>query len=68
MLLRAARGLLIDLPSLWMVGDSDSDVQAGKNAGCKTVWILSSGVAPGTDADFYAVSLLQAAQKLIEIG
>jgi|SRR5579864_130037 len=68
MLFRAAKEHLIDLPSSWMVGDSDSDVRAGKNAGCKTVRILRNGATHETDADFFAVSLLQAAQKLAEIG
>ena len=37
MLLQAAKDFHIDLSESWMVGDSDRDVLAGKNAGCKTV-------------------------------
>ena len=37
MILQAARDFHIDLSASWMVGDSDRDVLAGKNAGCKTV-------------------------------
>ena len=37
MLLQAAKDFHIDLSGSWMVGDSDRDVLAGKNAGCKTV-------------------------------
>ena len=36
MLLGAARAHGIDLPASWMIGDSDIDIEAGRNAGCKT--------------------------------
>lgn len=39
MLLAAARDLHINLPSSWMIGDGLNDVQAGKNAGCRTILI-----------------------------
>ena len=39
MLLQAARDFNIDLSKSVMVGDSGSDVEAGKNAGCKTLKI-----------------------------
>ena len=39
MLLEAARNFNIDLSESWMVGDSDNDMEAGKNAGCKTAYI-----------------------------
>lgn len=37
LLLRAARDFHIDLAASYMVGDSDSDVQCGRNAGCTPV-------------------------------
>ena len=37
MLLEAAAALGIDLSASWMVGDTDSDVLAGRAAGCGTV-------------------------------
>ena len=37
MLLQAARDFNIDLSKSWMVGDSESDIQAGKTAGCQTL-------------------------------
>jgi D-glycero-D-manno-heptose 1,7-bisphosphate phosphatase len=43
MLLEAARSRGIDLPSSWMVGDSDIDVEAGRRAGCKTVLLRETG-------------------------
>lgn len=39
MLLRAARNFNIDLSQSWMVGDRESDIKAGKSAGCKTCFI-----------------------------
>ena len=36
MLLQAAKEFHIDLAESWMVGDCESDILAGKNAGCKT--------------------------------
>ena len=37
MLLAAAAELEIELPLSWMIGDSDSDVEAGVRAGCRTI-------------------------------
>lgn len=39
LLLKAADALDIELESSYMIGDSDSDVQAGDAAGCKTIKI-----------------------------
>lgn len=39
MLLKAAKAFNIDLSQSWMIGDSESDILAGKSAGCKTVLI-----------------------------
>lgn len=39
MLLKAAEDFNIDLSRSWTVGDGKNDVEAGKNAGCKTVLI-----------------------------
>jgi D-glycero-D-manno-heptose 1,7-bisphosphate phosphatase len=39
MLLRAARELGLDLARSWMVGDRWRDVDCGRNAGCRTVFI-----------------------------
>jgi D-glycero-D-manno-heptose 1,7-bisphosphate phosphatase len=54
MLLAAARETGIDLARSWMVGDTDSDVLAGRAAGCDTILVQHSesahkrgaGVAP----------------------
>ncbi len=39
MIYKAAEKYNIDLSESWMVGDGERDVQAGKNAGCKTAFI-----------------------------
>lgn len=39
LLLQAARDMSIDLSPSWMIGDNLTDIQAGKNAGTKTMLI-----------------------------
>ena len=39
MLLKAAEEFNIDLEQSWMIGDSENDIEAGKAAGCKTIFI-----------------------------
>ena len=67
MLLQAAREHEIDLGASWMIGDSEADVAAGKNAGCRTVLLdprtNSSACAP----DLIASSLLDATEKILEL-
>ena len=43
MLQRAARDLNLDLAASWMVGDSASDILAGRNAGCRGGILLRTG-------------------------
>lgn len=45
MLLSAADELSIDLAASWMIGDTDSDVLAGRAAGCSTVLVEYPGSA-----------------------
>lgn len=49
MLLMAARDFNIDLSQSWMIGDSENDVKAGKEAGCKTVLLSNNIKAYGQD-------------------
>lgn len=75
MLLEAARSRGIDLPSSWMVGDSDIDVEAGRGAGCKTALLREtrgSIVGPmrthegqRQEADIVASSLLEAIRQIL---
>lgn len=41
LLLKAVEDLNIDLNSSWMIGDSDSDIEAAKSTGCKSIKINS---------------------------
>lgn len=76
MLLDAARSRSIDLRASWMIGDSDIDVEAGRNAGCKTVRLLTADEivdGPGrflakpeyADADIVAPSLFDAICQIL---
>jgi D-glycero-D-manno-heptose 1,7-bisphosphate phosphatase len=73
MLLNAARSRGIELSASWMIGDSEIDVEAGRNAGCKTVRLLptnealdKAGRLPGTprQADIVAATLLDAIRQI----
>lgn len=46
MLLLAAKELEIDLSRSWMIGDSPTDVQAGVNAGCRTILLRRASSSP----------------------
>jgi D-glycero-D-manno-heptose 1,7-bisphosphate phosphatase len=63
MLLEAAAKWGIDLANSWMMGDSISDVQAGRAAGCRTILVGDFQTANVPEADFIVPSL-QAAQHL----
>ena len=61
MLLKAAEDFNIDLGRSWMVGDGRHDVEAGRNAGCRTA--LIGGEAWGQDAS--VSSLLDFAKNIL---
>jgi D-glycero-D-manno-heptose 1,7-bisphosphate phosphatase len=63
MLFELGNDLGIDLVSSWMIGDSDSDVAAGRAAGCRTALVGSA--KDGTAVDVVAPSLLQAAELIL---
>jgi D-glycero-D-manno-heptose 1,7-bisphosphate phosphatase len=64
MLLDAASELGIDISASVMVGDRETDIAAGKAAGCKTIFI---GDFLGTAADFVAPSLILAIDWLLAL-
>lgn len=61
LLLQAAKDFDIDLSNSWMVGDHQSDVMAGVNAGTKTI-LVQTGNTPetSTQAAYTAPHLLDA--------
>ncbi len=74
MLLNAARSLGLELAASWMIGDSDIDIEAGKNAGCKTARLLAINEiaaeperrsATPIRADIVAPSLLDAIRRIL---
>ena len=70
MLFAAARELDIDLEQSWIVGDDDRYIQAGRNAGCRTILIDSHSTSPlvqrgAAQADYRAVNLVEAANCII---
>jgi D-glycero-D-manno-heptose 1,7-bisphosphate phosphatase len=74
MLFEAARLRNLDLSSSWMIGDSDADILAGKNAGCRTVRVspenpqaqgTESGASKTCTADILAASLLDAVPPIL---
>lgn len=74
MLLEAAQSRNLDLAASWMIGDSDSDIQAGKNAGCRTARLSETKqmameqeneANASIDADVVASSLLDAVPQIL---
>ncbi len=71
MLLKAAEELGLDLGRSWMIGDTDTDVRAGKAAGCRTVLIECAGSAHkragGTSPDLLASNLADGVAQLLDL-
>jgi D-glycero-D-manno-heptose 1,7-bisphosphate phosphatase len=74
MLLDAARSRGIELGASWMIGDSDIDMEAGKNAGCRTARLRATSetvdeprrcCARPSYADIFAPSLLDAIRQIL---
>lgn len=57
---RDAHGL--DMAQSWMVGDRDTDIQCGRAAGVRTMYIAEGG---STGADHFAASLNQAGDIIL---
>jgi len=66
MLLEAARAHSIDLTASWMIGDSDIDVEAGRNAGCRTARVLRNGETATRNSDVFGSSLVEAVLQLLK--
>lgn len=64
LLLQAASDLNIDLASSWMIGDSESDLLAGRAAGCKVA--LLTREPQNMKADVACQSVLAFAQQLFQ--
>jgi D-glycero-D-manno-heptose 1,7-bisphosphate phosphatase len=65
--LRSARSLDADLATSFVVGDRWRDIEAGKAAGCSSIWIdWGYAEKAPTAQDFRATSLLDAAKWILE--
>ena len=64
MLLKAAQDYHIDLANSWMIGDRESDIKAGKAAGCKT--ILVGNIPSSEKADYFYQNLSEAVNYILE--
>ncbi len=64
MILKASKDFNIDLSQSFMIGDSEVDILAGKNAGCNT--ILVSSKYQNLGEDYYISSLDEAVSIIID--
>ncbi|MHC1702329.1 MAG: HAD-IIIA family hydrolase [Tenuifilaceae bacterium] len=67
MLLQAAKDYNLNLSKSWFIGDSESDIKAGKTAGCKTI-AVRSGRSKGyfkTQPDFWFENLKEATSFIV---
>lgn len=67
MFIKASRDFNIDLNLSWMVGDGYRDIQAGKNAGCKTILICNDYCEDDKNfgQDLTVRSLLEAVEEIL---
>lgn len=68
LLFKAAKDFGINLRLSWMIGDSKSDIEAGKKAGCKTILVNNSYNDSEINADLKAKNLSEAVDNLIDYG
>ena len=72
MLLQACRELELEASASWMIGDSLSDILAGRNAGCKGSILVRTGYGEKVDAEAHgfrhvAKDLAEAARMVVEL-
>jgi D-glycero-D-manno-heptose 1,7-bisphosphate phosphatase len=50
MIHQAAERLALDLSKSWVIGDAPRDIEAGKAAGCRTIWFKDPKLPPSSSA------------------
>lgn len=61
----AAREHGLDLTSSWMIGDRESDILTGRNAGCSTIWLRNTEFTVAPDLpDFIAADWAEIYRKV----
>ncbi len=70
LLLQAAEEHKIDLHKSFMIGDRWKDIEAGRRAGCKTIWLNYhyAEKAPEPAPDFIAANLLEATRWILNLN
>lgn len=68
MLIQAAKEHSIDLAASIMIGDHDRDIEAGKSAGCATIYVSETEKNPASNPDAVANNLLEAAGLVRKIS
>ena len=70
-ILEAAKEFDIDVSKSFVIGDHPHDVEMGKRAGCKSIYLLSGHgekhKEEGVNADFIAEDLLNAAKWILNV-
>jgi D-glycero-D-manno-heptose 1,7-bisphosphate phosphatase len=67
MLLRAACEYDLKLEASWMIGDSVTDVEAGRNAGCHTLLLAPRSAVTGLSATLRAEDLASAVRQILKL-
>ena len=67
MLLRAAKDLRLDLTQSWLIGDKTSDLECGRNAGVRSILVLTGegSVADPSAAEFVAEDIGAAVEFIL---
>lgn len=68
LLFKAAKELNIDLNSSWMIGDSNTDIEAGHAAQCRTGFICNQYEKINTAYDVVGESLFDIVRKIIRFS
>jgi D-glycero-D-manno-heptose 1,7-bisphosphate phosphatase len=74
MLLQAASDMRLDISQSWLVGDNLTDIKAGRNAGCRTIFLGRAKCEfcklmedNYTKPDMICADLLEAAHRILEM-
>lgn len=63
----AVRDFHLDLKSSFLIGDNESDIEAGRRADCRTILITSTGKGTNAAADYAAGDLPEAVACLLKV-
>lgn len=64
MLLEAIEKYNIDITQSYMIGDSESDVEAGRRAGVRTIFLSPSQVASPSEPDYQVKGLVEVKEMI----